>query len=87
LSASPARRPPEGRAVAGEGEPPAERVHGGDHAVGKADDDELPPRERAQRLEDGLGADAVDEHREQDRAGEEEQPLDESHDRGRGRRS
>ena len=71
--------PPERRAIAREREAPAERVDGEDHAVGQADENELPPGERAQRRQDGLGSDAVDEHGEQDGPGHEEERFEESH--------
>jgi hypothetical protein len=72
-------QPPERRPVAREREAPAQRVHGGDDRVGHANEHELPPGEAAQRLQDGLGPDAIDEHAEQGGAEHEEDGLDRAH--------
>ena len=69
----------ERRAVFRKREAPAERVDSEDDGVRQTDEDELPPGERAQRREDGLGADAADEDGEQDRTRDEQQQFDESH--------
>ena len=60
--------PPERGAVPAEGVAPAQRVHGHHERVRQADQHELPPGEPAQRLDDRLAPDPVDERPEEDRA-------------------